>query len=132
MVWAGSSIIVPPNQYGLFNPFSDIITQIVPLSILNILDIVSAMDIEELAAMRIRKARRLRDMTQQQAADAVGVSQNAWATYENGTRGVSLKMLQKIAEMFALPIEFFVNPNYEIVAQGVEPKKAPAKRRKAA
>jgi len=81
MVWAGSSIIVPPNQYGLFNPFSDIITQIVPLSILNILDIVSAMDIEELAAMRIRKARRLRDMTQQQAADAVGVSQNAWATF---------------------------------------------------
>ena len=90
------------------------------------------MDIEELVSMRIRKARRVRDMTQQQAADAIGVSQHAWATYENGTRGVSLKMLQKIAEMFALPIEFFVNPNYEIVAQEVEPKKAPAKRRKAA
>lgn len=90
------------------------------------------MDIEELVSMRIRKARRLRDMTQSQAADSVGISQHAWATYENGTRGVSLKMLQKIAVMFELPIEFFVNPNYEIVVQEIEAKKAPAKRRKAA
>lgn len=90
------------------------------------------MDIEELAAARIRKARRLRDLSQQEAAELVGVSQNAWATYENGRRGVSLKMLQKIASALEMPIEYFVSANFEIGVQGVEAKNVSARRRKAA
>lgn len=88
------------------------------------------MDIEELAAHRIRKARKARDLSQQAAADLVGVSQHAWATYENGTRKVSLKMLQNIATKLDFPIAFFIDPDYELVAEPLP--KAQARRRKAA
>lgn len=92
------------------------------------------MDIEELAASRIRKARRLRELTQQEAADAVSISQHAWATYENGTRSVSLKMLQKISDALDVPIDYFVNPNFElsVVQVDAEAKKSQARRRRAA
>jgi transcriptional regulator with XRE-family HTH domain len=90
------------------------------------------MDIEELVSSRIRKARRIRELSQQEAADLVGISQHAWATYELGTRKVSLRMLQIISDKLDFPIEFFVSPKYDIKVEEVEIKKAAARRHRAA
>lgn len=80
------------------------------------------MDIEELVLFRIRKARKQLDLTQLQAAELVGVSQNAWATYENGRRSVSLRMLQRISRAFNMPFEYFVLADYEHVVKEAVPK----------
>lgn len=48
-------------------------------------------------ASAIRAAREAAGLTQAAAAEAHGVSQPAWAQWENGARGVSLEQLEAIA-----------------------------------
>lgn len=52
---------------------------------------------------KIRELRKSRHMSQQQIADAIGMSQNSIAQYENDLREPSFSVLKKIAEFFNVP-----------------------------
>ncbi|MEI3168859.1 MAG: helix-turn-helix transcriptional regulator [Lachnospiraceae bacterium] len=52
---------------------------------------------------RIKHLRIESAMTQQELADAIGVSQNAIYNWENGKREPNLKTVEKIAKAFQFP-----------------------------
>jgi transcriptional regulator with XRE-family HTH domain len=61
---------------------------------------------------RLRKIRRDRDMTQEQLAEAVGVTMEFISRMERGHHGPSFDTLQKIAEVLEVEVnEFFQFPN---------------------
>lgn len=80
------------------------------------------MTLDELVRFRIRNARRGLNLSQAQAAELIGVSQHAWATYELGSRSVSLRMIEKIARAFGRPLEYFLLADYEHVVKEPVPK----------
>lgn len=55
-------------------------------------------------AERIRLMRRSRDMTQQQLADRLGVACSTIAMYETGKREPNLDTLEKLADIFGVPL----------------------------
>lgn len=80
------------------------------------------MELEELVAFRIRKARRESDLTQAQAGELIGINQQTWASYETGKRGVSLKALGEIARALGKPVSYFVDEDFEAMAKAPLPK----------
>lgn len=46
---------------------------------------------------RLKQARRLRDLTHTQAAEAAGISRQALINYENGTREIKVDALARLA-----------------------------------
>lgn len=67
------------------------------------------MELMELVSSRIRKARREQELSQADAAQRVGINQQTWGSYETGKRGVSLKMLEKIARALGKSVAYFVD-----------------------
>ncbi|KKL70566.1 hypothetical protein LCGC14_2103650 [marine sediment metagenome] len=53
----------------------------------------------------VRRKRRELEMTQQQLADRIGMSQAMIQHYENGRSGVSSKTLEKILNVLDLKLE---------------------------
>lgn len=61
--------------------------------------------------MRLRQLKLIRienDLTQQQVADALGVSRAAYCCYEKGRRGVDVETLLKLCSFYDLTIDKFV------------------------
>ena len=56
---------------------------------------------------RLRTARENAKMTQRQAADALNTDDTRISGYENGRKGMSLKMIFKLAELYNVPPAFF-------------------------
>ena len=54
---------------------------------------------------RIRAARMARKLTQQNVADALGVTINSYQKYEQSERSPSLETLVKIADLFSVPTD---------------------------
>ncbi len=94
------------------------------------------MALSALVSARIRQARRELDLTQAEAAERLGISQNAWATYEAGNRSIGIETLERIAEILEKPIAYFVVEDYEYTIKASLPKAespgARAKRKRAA
>lgn len=55
---------------------------------------------------RLAELREKRNMTQEQLANALGMSTSAIAMYETNKRIPTLKRAKKIAEFFGVPIEY--------------------------
>ena len=49
----------------------------------------------------IKAVREIKDMTQKECADSLGVTLRAWQTYEQGVSEPKQELLCKIADMFA-------------------------------
>lgn len=54
-------------------------------------------------AQRIRQLREKHDKTQEQVADAIGISRQAYIRLEKGTRDVSFVEIQQIAQFLGIP-----------------------------
>ncbi len=54
---------------------------------------------------RLAEIRKLQGLTQVQVAEVLGTTQGTYALYENGSRGVSLKLLPRIAEALNTTVE---------------------------
>ncbi len=63
--------------------------------------------LEETLAEKIREARQSQGISQQQVADAIGVSRPAISQIESGKRSVSTLELSKLANLFNCPIDYF-------------------------
>ena len=61
----------------------------------------------------IRKFRMLIGMTQKEFGEVIGVKQQTVCKYERADSNVSLKVLQKISEKFAIPVEELIEGNLE-------------------
>lgn len=55
----------------------------------------------------IRRERERKGLTYAAAAEAIGTSQPAWHSVENGRRPASEEFLQRMAESLGLNLEFF-------------------------
>lgn len=63
---------------------------------------------------RLAEIRKLQGLTQVQVAEALGTTQGTYALYESGSRGISLKLLPKLAKALNTSEEHLL---------GLEPKK---------
>lgn len=59
---------------------------------------------------RLRKIRRNKDLTQEQLAEAVGVSVDFIGNIERGKSAPSFPTIEKLAEVLQVPIEDFFQP----------------------
>lgn len=55
----------------------------------------------------IKKLREDRDLTQEQAADRIGINQRTWSRIEKGANTISTDMLYRISDVFHSQIEYF-------------------------
>ena len=59
-------------------------------------------------AMALRGLRGKEDITQEELASRLGISQNVVSDMESGRRNISLKMAKRIAEEFKVPYKAFL------------------------
>ncbi len=69
--------------------------------------------IKEVIALSRRKA----GMSQEDMAQALGISQPAYSYHESGNRPISVKNIRKIAEILSIPLEALIGDS----AQKLEP-----------
>lgn len=56
----------------------------------------------------IKAVREIRDMTQKECADSLGVTLRAWQTYEQGVSEPKQELLCKIADMFDVTTDYLL------------------------
>ena len=61
-------------------------------------------------AARLKEARAAAGLTQEQAADALGIPRTAVVQIESGNRAVSTLELDKLAQLYSRPIASFFEP----------------------
>ena len=54
----------------------------------------------------VREQRKKAGLTQKEAAEKLGISYQTLSQYERNPSGVKLGMLQKMSELYGIPIEF--------------------------
>ena len=57
---------------------------------------------------RMKAARRMRGLTQQQAADALDMERSSYARYETGAREPDLDMLERLTQLFAVSASYLI------------------------
>lgn len=68
-------------------------------------------DIKEIFGKNVQKFRRQHNMTQEQLAEMLDISQAFLANIERGKRGVSMETIEMIAHCFSVPYSaLFENP----------------------
>ncbi|PWV92009.1 DNA-binding XRE family transcriptional regulator [Paenibacillus cellulosilyticus] len=72
-------------------------------------------------ASRLRSARVRIDKTQEQVAEAVGVGQTTYSSYEVGRRKPSYKVLQKLSEYLGVSADYLLGNTDD--PQGIAPGK---------
>jgi transcriptional regulator with XRE-family HTH domain len=72
----------------------------------------------------IKELRKSEKLTQQEMANVLNVSQEAYGRYERGEREPSMAILANISKFFQVPIDFlaggflwFVDPNYKDITE---------------
>ena len=68
---------------------------------------------------RIRSLRMKRRFTQQNMADMLDLSLNAYQKYEQGTRSPSLDVLVRIADILEAPVDFILGRDDYLRSLGV-------------
>lgn len=84
----------------------------------DLINLAMQQDLSKQLPKRIADIRKRQGLTQVQVAEKLGTSQGNYALYETGARGVSLKLLPKVAEALDVDLEELL---------GLEPSK-PKKR----
>jgi transcriptional regulator with XRE-family HTH domain len=62
---------------------------------------------------RIRQARKRKQVTQEELATSIGISDKSISAYESNRINPPLKVLEKIAEKMGQPISYFVEDTIE-------------------
>lgn len=68
---------------------------------------------------RLRAARLARKLTQQNVADILGMTVNAYQKYEQSERSPSLETLIKLADLYAVPIDWLLCRDDFLKSRGV-------------
>lgn len=74
---------------------------------------------------KIKRLRKLHNLTQGDLADRIGISPSAMCRYENGKRQVPFNMLQKIALILCCDLNYFHNSDhnrYTFIATNLDSK----------
>jgi Zn-dependent peptidase ImmA (M78 family)/transcriptional regulator with XRE-family HTH domain len=69
---------------------------------------------------RLKEARLNCGLTQEEAAEAVGIARTAVVSIEAGKRSVSTLELSKFAELYHRPVTYFLEPDEAVVEGGAE------------
>lgn len=75
------------------------------------------MENNKYASEKMKKLRTLKNLTQQELAEDLGVNQQQIARYENGQRLFKPDFLVKLAEYFSVPISDFFSDENELNKQ---------------
>lgn len=67
----------------------------------------------ETVSSKLAEYRDKMDLTQEQLAEIVGISQSHYAKLENGQRLPSLKVLQSLSQVFGVKMGDIIEPNKE-------------------
>lgn len=57
---------------------------------------------------RIRECRKLKNMSQSELAEVIGVSDNTISNMETGNNNVKLKNIEKVADFFKVSLDYLV------------------------
>ena len=57
---------------------------------------------------RLTDARNALDISQSEAARRIGITQSTYSGYETGTRRIKLSMLQKIASVYNVTVDYLI------------------------
>lgn len=68
---------------------------------------------------RLRAARMARKLTQQNVADILGMTVNAYQKYEQSERFPSLETLVKLADLFSVPTDWILGRDEFMKSLGV-------------
>lgn len=75
---------------------------------------------KEVFAERLKRARELTELTQNETAKMIGISQSTLAKYETGDREPDVETIGKLAEFYAVSVDWLLGlgmqgnkPNYE-------------------
>lgn len=90
-------------------------------------DVRSADEVDAFAGAKMRFRRKELDMTQEQLADACGISFQQIQKYENGANRTSLSRLFQIAKVLKVPVDYFF-PEGEIEPLRIDPVQTAARR----
>jgi len=63
--------------------------------------------------MRLKQLRELNNMSQREAAEAIGCTQGNYSRYENGEREPSTELLIKMAEAFGVSVDYLIGKSEE-------------------
>lgn len=74
---------------------------------------------DEIHFNRLKSARKIAMMTQQQLADKLGMTKQAVSKYEKGNIKINYKYLYKLCECTGVKMDFFYRKDYEIVISHV-------------
>ena len=77
-------------------------------------DILIFKDVRRVFIMNIRKMRKLRDMTQKQLADAIGVDNSIISKYENNIVIPPADRLEAIAQVLNVSLDALINDDNEV------------------
>jgi transcriptional regulator with XRE-family HTH domain len=71
---------------------------------------------------KVRHLRKSRGMKQEFLAEKLNISINAISQYETGKRNIDLTTMKKLAEIFDVPIDYFIDENIELDDTSIEDK----------
>lgn len=59
--------------------------------------------------LRLKEIRKIRDLTQREVAEALGVSPATYSRYETGEREPSIDTLVRLSSIYGVSVDFLVN-----------------------
>lgn len=62
----------------------------------------------------IKKIRKDKGILQKEAAAAVGLNQSNYNKMENGHREPTVSVLQKLSDLFGVPVDYIINPKTKL------------------
>lgn len=62
---------------------------------------------------KLKQIRNLRNKTQKEVAEYMGVTRNAYTQWENGSRKINVEQLIKLAKYFNVTLDYFSNERVE-------------------
>lgn len=68
------------------------------------------MDIKEILKLKLKTARKLKNLTQEQVAQQIGVDLNYYGKIENGKNIPSFKVLLKLRDLLEFTLDDLINP----------------------
>jgi transcriptional regulator with XRE-family HTH domain len=68
-------------------------------------------------ANRLREAREFANLSQQFVAEQTGIPRSAISDIEHGTRRVESLELKRLAELYRMPVSYFLQEDYDDIAE---------------
>ena len=65
--------------------------------------------------MKLKEFRKMKNLSQQQVADMIGVNQRTYSSYENNQSEPNIEKLIKLAKLFGVSVDTLIGNDAEIV-----------------